>query len=280
MSIRKRQIAISLNHNGVIGVDDKLLFSAPADLSKFAKFTDGTSIIAGRVTAQQMVNCGMRIKNRRPLIVITETGIIEGTCDQDDKWIYYVKNLQDALIQAEVLCLDLRLNGYTVAGGKRVYDDYLNLVDSGKVRPNAAYLFSHKMDPMVPAVALSRDFAQVRKLLEVRMAQPRYVWHEADVVGTDFNGKRVRAIEGNFGYLYDNREVDPYEVKMVESHARVETDGGEVSIDLFRITGWARKTEIKSVEIHTLGGKTITVRPRSAAGLNSLLFALNMTAFA
>lgn len=123
MTIRQRQIAISMNQNGVIGIEDRLLFSAPADLAKFAKFTDGTSIIAGCFTAQQMVKYGMRIKERRPLIVITESRFLDGTTKDDDKWIYYVKNLQEALIQAEVLALDLNLNGYTVAGGKRVYDE-------------------------------------------------------------------------------------------------------------------------------------------------------------
>lgn len=279
MTIRKRQIAINMNHNGVIGIEDRLLFASPADLAKFAQFTDGTSIIAGRVTAQQMVNAGMRIKHQRPLIVISATGVLEGTNDHDDKWIYYVPDLQAALIQAEVLALDLGINGYTIAGGKRVYDDYMDLIDAGKVRPNAAYIFSHELDPVMPGVALKRDFAQVRKLLEVRMAEPSYVWHEADVLGKDAGENRVRAPNARFGYLYDKREVDPFAVKQVESQVRVETDGGEICIDLFRATGWVRKTEIHSVEIHVLGGQSITVRPRSKAGLNSLLFALNMTAF-
>lgn len=279
MTIRQRQIAISMNQNGVIGIEDRLLFSAPADLAKFAKFTDGTSIIVGCFTAQQMVKYGMRIKERRPLIVITESRFLDGTTKDDDKWIYYVKNLQEALIQAEVLALDLNLNGYTVAGGKRVYDEYLDLVDAGKVRPNAAYLFSHEMNPVVPAIALKRDFKQVRVLLEARMADPSYVWHEADVIGEDSDGNRVRTINGRFGYLIDKREVDPFQVKKVATHFRIDTDGGEICLDLYGITGWSRKNSIESVEVRMSGGESITVRPRTHAGLNSLLFALNMTAF-
>lgn len=278
MTIRKRQIAINMNHNGVIGIEDRLLFAAPADLAKFAQFTDGTSIIAGRVTAQQMVNAGMRIKHQRPLIVISATGVLEGTNDHDDKWIYYVPDLQAALIQAEVLALDLSINGYTIAGGKRVYDDYMDLVDAGKVRPNAAYIFSHEFEPNQPAVALKRDFAQVRKLLSARMAESSYVWHEADVLGKDAGGNRVRAPNARFGYLYDKREVDPFAVKQVESQVRVDTDGGEICLDLYEITGWSRKNSIESVEVRLSGGESITVRPRTHAGLNSLLFALNMTA--
>lgn len=277
--IRQRQIAISMNHNGVIGIEDRLLFSAPADLARFAQFTDGTSLIAGRVTAQQMVNYGMRIKERRPLIVITETGILKGTNENDDKFIYYVPSLEAALIQSEVLCLEKSLNGYTIAGGKRVYDEYLDLVDSGKQRPNAAYLFSHEMEPAVPAIALSRDFNQVKKLLEVRMADPSYVWHEADILGKDSAGNRVRTINGRFGFIHDRREVNPDGIKKVGTQIRVDTDGGEICIDVFRTVGWSRKKEIQSVEVRTLGGESITVRPRTTAGLNSLLFTLNMTAF-
>ncbi|QOC57939.1 dihydrofolate reductase [Pseudomonas phage phiK7B1] len=279
MTLRKRQIAVSMNQNGVIGIEDKLLFSAAADLAKFAKFTDGTSLIVGRLTAQQMVNFNMRIKERRPLIVISESGVLKDTTSDDEKWIYYVKNLQAALIQAEVLAIDLNLNGYTIAGGKRVYDDYMDLIDAGKVRPNAAYLFSHEMGPVVPALALKRDFNQVRVLLEARMINPSYVWHEADVLGKDSAGNPVRTVNGRFGYIHDKAEIDPSVVRKVGTQLRVDTDGGEVCLDLYGIVGWSRKQALESVEVRLSGGESITVRPRSHAGLNSLLFALNMTAF-
>lgn len=278
-TIRQRQIAISMNQNGVIGIEDKLLFSAPADLAKFAQFTDGTSLIVGRVTAQQMVSYGMRISNRRPLIVITDSGVVKDTTNDDEKWIYYVKNLQAALLQAEVLAIDLNLNGYTIAGGKQVYDDYMDLIDGGKVRPNAAYLFSHEMDPMVPATALKRDFNQVRVLLEARMINPSYVWHEADVIGKDSAKNPTRTVNGRFGFIYDKAEVDPTVARKVGTQLRVDTDGGEVCLRFFGIVGWTRKLSIESVEVRMSGGESITVRPRTHAGLNSLLFALNMTAF-
>uniref|UniRef100_A0AAU6W0D8 Dihydrofolate reductase n=1 Tax=Pseudomonas phage Nican01 TaxID=3138540 RepID=A0AAU6W0D8_9CAUD len=279
MTLRKRQIAISMNHNGVIGIEDRLLFSAAADLAKFAKFTDGTSLIAGRITAQQMVSYGMRIRERRPLIVISETGLLNGTTKDDEKWIFYVKDLQAALIQAEVLALDFNLNGYTIAGGKQVYDDYLDLVDGGKVRPNAAYLFSHELEPAAPALALKRSLSQVRAVLEARMVNPSYVWHEADVIGEDSDKNRVRTINGRFGYIFDKHEVNPDMVKKVGTQLRVDTDGGEICLDLYGIVGWSRKNSIESVEVRLSGGESITVRPRSHAGLNSLLFTLNMTAF-
>lgn len=280
MNARKRQIAISLNQSGVIGVEEKLLFSSAADLQRFAIFTDGTAMIVGRLTAQQMISAGVRISERRPMIIISGTGSVEGTTDHDAKNFYYVSDLAEALVQAEVLVLDTGINGYTIVGGKRVYDEYLDLVDTGKVRPNAAYLFSHEMDVAVPAIALKRDCSQIKKLLEVRMAEPREVWHEANVMGKDYAGNVLRTINGRFSYMYDKREIDPFEVKQVGSQVRVDTDGGEMCIDLFRTTGWQRKREINAVEIHVLGGQTITVRPRTVAGLNSLLFALNMTAFA
>lgn len=280
MTLRKRQIAVSLNKNGAIGIDNKLIFSAPADLSRFARFTAGTSLIVGRKTAQQMINDGVKITVSRPLIVICERGFVTNTdpfCD--DKWIFYVKDLAAALMQAEVLAIDLNLNGYTIAGGKRVYDEYMDLVDTGKVRPNAAYLFSHEIEPVGPVVALKRDFNQVKALMYARMVSPNYVWHEADVIGTDHIGTKVRSLNGRFGYITDQQEIDPEMAKKVGTQLRVDTDGGEVCLDLYSIVGWTRKNAIESVEVRLNGGECITVRPRTHAGLNSLLFALNMTAF-
>lgn len=277
MKTRLKQLAISLNENGVIGVENKLLFSAPADLAKFAQFTDGTVLIAGRKTAQQMINMGARVKRRRPLVIISENGLLEGTWEEDHKWIYFAPNLHDALILAHTIEIDLGLNGYTVVGGKQVYDDFFDLMDKGTTRVNRAYIFSHQIDPAVPAVTLSRDLAQIKKLIEVRMVKPFSVWSEADVIGSDHTGTRVRSKNGRFTHFTDAQDFNYAEVKKVGDSLVITTDGGEVSIDTYAISAWRRREDIASVEISLNGGQSLTVRPHSKAGLNSLLCALNMT---
>jgi dihydrofolate reductase len=269
-----------MSHTGVIGVGDKLLFSSTADLHRFAKYTDGTAVIVGRNTGQQMVEFGARVAPRRPLIVISDHQRLNGTNGEDDKWIYYTKSLESALQLAETLAIELGLNGYTIAGGKQVYDEYLDMVDSGgKVRPNSAYIFSHDSEPASGGVKLKRDFAMVKKLMEQRMLNPSYVWHEADVLGKDHAGALVRAENGRFGFLCDKSVIDPDAVKRVGTQLRIDTDGGEVCISVYSIVGWSRRPDINSVDIRLTVSETITVRPRSKAALNSLLFALNMTAF-
>lgn len=279
MKIRLKQIAIAMTNAGVIGAEDNLLFSSQADLSRFARFTEGTVLIAGRVSAQEMINCGARVKASRPMIVITQSGVINGTNSNDERWIYYAPNLEAALKLAQVVELDHSLNGYTVVGGARVYDEYMDLIDAGKVRPNYVYVFGHNLEAPAVNVKIKRDFSQLHKLLQLRMVNPSYVWSEADVVGKDWAGNDLRTQDGRFNYLYDKAEIDPYGVRKVGTHLRIDTDGGEVCIDTFGIAGWSRKTSLESVDVNLTNGLAVNVRPRSHAGLNSLLLELNMTAF-
>lgn len=279
MKTRLKQVAIAINSAGVIGVDDKLLFSAPADLTRFAAFTDGTVLIAGRNSAQQMINFGARVKKRRPIVVISENGFLTDTTKEDDRFIFYADSLPAALSLAHAVELDFGLNGYTIVGGKRVYDDYFNLVDAGKERPNHVYLFTHEQPAPATSVKLSRDLSQIKKLLEVRMVNSSSVWSEGDVLGKDYTGAVARSKNGRFTYIFDKAAINPDEVVKTGTQLRVKTDGGEVCLDLYGITGWSRKNSIESVDVRLSGGETITVRPHSHAGLNSLISALNMTSF-
>lgn len=280
MKVRLKQLALNINASGVIGVGGNLLFSATADLTRFAQFTDGTVLIAGRNTAQQMINLGARVKRRRPLVVITESGHVKGTTGDDDKWIYYVDSLAQALVTAHAIELELNLNGYTVVGGKRVYDDYMDLIDSGKERPNQVYIFSHEVEAPEDeeVVKLKRDLSQIKKVIEARMAVYSPVWHEADVLGKNWEGEETRSKGGRFTYITDTSLLKASDVLKVGGQLRVQQDGGEVAIDLYSITSWSRRNDINAVDITLSGGEKITVRPHSKAGLNSLLCSLNMSA--
>ncbi|MEG0063045.1 MAG: dihydrofolate reductase [Pseudomonas sp.] len=280
-SNKLKQLAICTTVAGEIGAGDKLLFASTADLHRFAAFTAGTAVIVGKNTGQQMIDLGARVKRSRPLIVISPNQHLNGTNGDDDKWIYYADSLEDALLTAEAIGLELNLNGWTVAGGKRVYDDFFDLMEKTKMRLNHVYAFTHELDTSATTdvVKLKRDWPEMLKLITRSMHTDRHVWHELDVLGKvqgSFSGctENPRA-----NYLYDSSVINPVGVTLQNHVLRVETDNGQEVIYASTIRGWRVKQGIKSVDL-MIGGDPVahTLRPSTDAGFNSLLLALNLNA--
>lgn len=277
-----RQLAICTTDHGVIGANGRLLFASVADLNRFAVFTKGTALIVGRNTGQEMVNAGARISRLRPMVVISESGHLEGTTNGDDKWIYYAKNLKEALATADAITLELNLNGWTIGGGKQVYDEFFDLMATTSLRLNNVYAFTHEMptDSLTDVVKMTRDWNDIEKLIGRSMVSPTSIWNELDVAGKNSSGDVVRTVNPRVTYIYDKSVVNPEEVGAQGSDLRIKTDGGHVVLNPNHVNGWQRKDQLNTVEIFMNNGNVINVRPKSTTGLNSLLFALNLTSLA
>lgn len=271
-----------MTKDGLIGVDGKLAFTSKADFARFAKFTDCTVMIAGLNTADQMIEAGVSLKSRRPMVVITETGIVKGTCDEDEKHIYYAKNLPEAISAAKAIAKDHNLNGFTVVGGKRVYDDYLDLVAEGRAVLKHVYAFVCVLEEPGASYLKDKvkyDFNSLDKLLKSRMVSPSAYDIQVDVVGKDYTGSVCRPSKSAFVYFYDREYIDPTQVKVMDTSIEVELDNGVERLDRYGLEGFHYKKGLNTVDVHMSGGKTVNIRPRTVAGLHSLLFALNMLSF-
>lgn len=274
-----RQLAICTTDHGVIGAEGKLLFASAADMSRFAAFTKGTALILGRTTAQEMVVAGAHISRLRPMVVISESGCLEGTTNQDDKWVYYAKSLKEAMGVADAITLELNLNGWTIGGGKQVYDELFDLMATKSLRLNHVYAFTHSMntDGLKDVVKLSRDWNDLEKLIDRSMVTPFSVWQELDVMGRNCLGDNCRTTDPRITYIHDRSVINPDEV-IVQGHSLViKTDGGSVVINRNHVAGWQRKDQLNAVDISMNNGIVVNVRPKSTTGLNSLLFALNLS---
>jgi len=277
-----KQISLSMTDSGAIGVGDNLLFLSKADLLRFSKFTAGTVMIAGFNTAQQMISGGARITKSRPLVVITESRHISFRLNSEEGYVYYASSLKEAISLSSVLCEEYGLNGYTIVGGVTVYNDYLEMVDLGKERPNSAYIFKHELDPSKPVHPETRsiklDFKRVLKLLEARMVDPAISSIKADIHGGTYSAQ-TRSKGGEIITIYDQDCIDPTCARKIGNQLRIKSDASTATIRTRSIAGWHVRRDIQSVDIWLESGESVTLRTSSKSGLNSLIFELNMTAF-
>lgn len=277
-----KQFTLACTPNGAIGKGEELLFTSSVDLAKFKGFTRKTVMIAGRITAQQMISAGVRIQER-PLIVISESGIIESVRKEDLPYVTYAQNLQDAVELAERLAERQNLLGWTIVGGKTVYESMFDLLDKGSLRINRAYLFVTELpDWSMPAnpVILNRDVAQIVTLVSARMADESVKIWKCDPVlmsGVPSSSKPapIRGINGAFIDIVDKGEFDFENIKL-DPFTNVFTvkSGGHTETIKAQITGWSYRNDVDSVDIRLFNGHTVSLRPGSKAAVNALLLTL------
>lgn len=281
-----RQVALAALPDGTIGNEDKLLFTCPTDLANFVEFTKHTVVIAGRLSAKEMLLAGFKPSAKRPLLVISESGSISPIIksDQIAKFIFYAVSLDKALKMAVNLSAAYDLNGYTVCGGKTVYDAFFDLLDAGKTILNRAYIFSTEFDEssaITSPVKLSRDLAQIRAIIKNRMG-----YSKRSVVNVDTSlklpsGDSVRGKNGSFEWTYDRDEIDCNAVRPnspADGRIKLYLSTGEVVIDATSISNWTNHTHTNSVTIHLHNGHSIEARFATLPGLEWLKKVLNALA--
>lgn len=245
-----RQLAIAVDVNGCIGNAAKLLCNCPADMVNFAKFTRGTALIAGRKTAQEMLGLGFTPSESRPLVVLSEASKLSpvGDCVRH---VYYAKNLAEAVDTAVNVSAKTGLLGYTVVGGKTVYDEFLLPASGYKL--DAVYLATFQM-PMVDssspdAVRLAGGYPGSQ--LGYMMNNPKSCYLNADV-HAGVPGTGPKRIPVSFSHIHDAMQLDPTGVTVMPNEVlRIVGANGTHAIPLNTITGYCESRGAAHLEVFT-----------------------------
>lgn len=281
-----KQFTLACTPKGEIGKGDDLLFTSSVDFAKFKAFTRKTVMIAGRKTAQQMIDAKVRLQDR-PMIVLSEKEFLTGTFKDEGYLIRYATNFDDAILMAEKMVEEKSLLGWTIVGGKSVYDQMFNRIDSGYLKINRAYMFVTEIPdwatPAVP-VTLGRDVGQIVTLVTARMADDSVKIHKCDPLLTRpdsaSTGKAVkptqfRGSNGAFYELLDKAVFDFDNISYdINGTLSVKSGGYLEAIKPFQIVGYHYRQDVDSVELRMINGHTVSLRPGSKAAVNALLLTL------
>lgn len=246
-----KQVAIAMSSSGVIGLNEELYVTSAVDMGNFAQFTNGTVMIAGFNTAQQMVEANIGLSHIRPLIIISGTKrCLDAVHHHYHKaHTYYADSLRTAIDLAEKIVRDNSLNGWTVVGGAMVYDDLFDAIDRGQVRLNHAYIHTFDDVPVKGGeVKIKRDVKQVIKLLRSRMIIPAVDTLTADV-HAKHNGKTGRITNGEFIRIEDRNYIDSTSVKVNGMTLNLRLSNSNLVVPLSHIASYSRNFGMDTVRL-------------------------------
>lgn len=268
-----KKLAIAVTHNDEIGYNGSLLFKARQDLRNFAQFTRNSVMIAGRNTAQEMLDLGLELSPSRPMVVLSsDPKIVMATRRKEQSAnLYYAQDLASAATVAASVATDRGLSGWTVVGGKSLYE---------AVIPNAKFDMAYVAEARFDTSDLDAE-----KLVKLELKQPLITSIKnnmlsayetvstADLVLDSPAGRRA-AIK--FTYLYDQTRYAPQDVSVSHNGVlRVNGNTGLLCIPLERITAYVRGRERECLTIYS-GTTEFPVRlPSGAAGINYLSHVLD-----
>jgi len=109
---------VALSNNRVIGVNNDLPWSLKKDLAHFRAYTTNKIIIMGRKTFESI---GRPLPNRINFVVSTTITEIEGA--------QVSKSTEEALSEANKLCIELNYEEIVVIGGGYLFRDTLSIVN-------------------------------------------------------------------------------------------------------------------------------------------------------
>jgi dihydrofolate reductase len=286
-----RQVSVAMTPDGVIGDGPDLLFKSRLDLAEFAEFTKKTVLVVGRHTAQQLIEHKVYPTEDRPFLVISEGGIVTGgpfsvgkAADdfaKCERWLLYAKDLKEGLKLAESYTSCFNLAGYTVIGGKRVYDDLFKLVSDGKTRLNRAYIFtadSAEIAPLKP-VKLSMNYTELFTMLRSKFVDPSF-----GILQTNGNlnishktaTSSSRAVRGaaSVTFVNDDDVIDTKYAHLMKTHLKVRTTTGEYHFLRSEILGWHPMRGSEVVELFLKNGTTFQLRMKNPPQLDWLVATL------
>lgn len=116
VKIRNLKLIYAVSDNNVMGKDNALPWSCPADLTHFKQTTDGHAVIMGRKTWESM--SGKPLRNRVNIVVTTQL-------DYEAPGAIVVKNMEAAVTAAQVSIARGTILGMTdifVIGGKSILE--------------------------------------------------------------------------------------------------------------------------------------------------------------
>lgn len=105
------KIIAAISKNGVLGNDNKLIWSLPNDLKRFKKLTTGNTVIMGRKTFESI---GKPLPNRRNIIITRDLDYEVEGCE-------VVNSIDESLLLCNNDCF--------IIGGGEIYKQTINLAD-------------------------------------------------------------------------------------------------------------------------------------------------------
>jgi dihydrofolate reductase len=261
-----RQLSICCTSDGLIGFDGQLAFWSAEDMANFKKFTKRTVLIVGRVTANEMIGVGFKPTAERPMIVISANGCLD---DEPIPHVYYAQSLDDAIIDAGVFANTAGLCGYTIIGGKSVYQEFFSS--------------DHKIDVAYVATvdANQECFAEEHLKVKIDLPEGKTV---CDLVNAKMLSTYSQVVEKTvvlskpdslkakcrFEFIYDRMSFAPTAVRVTPAgFLKIKAVDGEHAFHLSTVTRYTRERERNAIRI-LANGHEFLIRLESLAEINFL----------
>lgn len=275
-----KQVALSMTPKGVIGVGDRLLVKSNTDFSAFVNFTKNTVMIVGIKTAKQMFDAGVVPTRKRPiLIVMSRDGLPAWFKADTSPHLYFAKEFNsETLALAEAIAQRSDNDGWTVCGGKTIYEAFFDMVDKGTSRVNRALVnvaFAEPDSTVKDVITLNRDPAQIRAAFHARMAACKATTFSAGFeckVAAPGSLKDAVAVIGNSSTIYeDTNQYDSSDFSIDNSVLTIENvDGAFTAIPFFKIESVESSEHRNELSITLESGRKMNVRMKSPGALNAL----------
>lgn len=262
-----RQISIALTDNGAIGVGEDLLFHSSMDMKNFASLTQRTVMIAGTTTARQMMRmkAGVTLDSNRPMVVIGKSDVRPNAKSRE--WLFFADDFASGIKLAEEVAEDMCLSGWTIVGGRQVYNSFL----ASNISVNRAYVAEAHFEPIQPVedqVVVATP-ATLLAQLKAKMAIPLHTCMSRTVMMVVDEEDVRHAV--TFHWIHDEHEVNPKTVKELKDSLVIDTNAGVLTIPKNSISGYLAQRERNAVQIITPGGQVHDVRFTSS-GRQSIAF--------
>lgn len=272
-----RQLAICCTSDGVIGYNGALAFHSKLDMAMFVKFTKRTVLVCGRKTAQEMVERGFVPSAERPLLVISENGVLDFTVDSKPVHIYYAFNYETAIDMAEEIAESSCLTGYTIVGGKSIYDQFF----ASKDEIDAAYLAlidSSQEHMEEEALKIRLDLpvgADVEKAVRAKLVNGVASATNDTAVTVELSEPAGQRAVCNFVFMYAASILDPKSVRVTAGgYLRIKAVDGEHVLHTTSIQAYSRERDRDCMTI-IANGLSFKIRLNSVQEINFLQHTLD-----
>ncbi len=112
-------LVAALGRNNALGRENKLIWQLKTDLKRYKQITMGKPMIMGRKTYQSI---GRPLPGRQTIVLTRDQSF-------DAKGVIVVRNLDDALKNAQICAKQMNVDEIIIAGGQDVYTQTLPLAD-------------------------------------------------------------------------------------------------------------------------------------------------------
>lgn len=264
-----KQLAICSTPDGVIGDKGELALVSKTDMHNFVRFTFGTVLIVGRTSAEEMLTRGFEPDRHRPLLVISKEKIVDVIHKPDS--IFYAPDFETAISYASNVAGHLGLRGFTIIGGKSVYEQTFE----SKIELDAVYLAeitpgdSFDGFDSRTAVQLSLGTKSLRTVLCEKLGgDPNFV--DPGEFEQELTEPKATRASMCLTKMYRTTKYDPKKVKLSAGGAlRIKAASGELVVRVCDIGGYQRERERNAITLFTANGN-LQIRLETEAEINFL----------